>query len=99
MNTVVAQVNTHLMIVLADGPVQPEPSPPPGSDKFLTIVSWAGWGAMLGAILALVIAGVRFGYQKRNGGATNEEVSGVGWTMVGCVLIAIAGSLVGALVG
>ncbi|WP_237342153.1 hypothetical protein [Williamsia soli] len=99
MNSVLTQVNTHLMIVIADGPTQPQPAPPPGSDKFLTIVSWVGWGAMLVAILALVVAGARFGFQKSHGGATNEEAGKVGWTLVGCVLIAIAGSLVGALVG
>ena len=99
MNTIVAQANTHLMIILADGPDQPKPAPPPGSDKFLTIVSWAGWGAMLAAIVALVIAGAKFGYQRSNGTASNEEAGKVGWTLVGCVLIAIAGSLVGALVG
>lgn len=99
MNTIVAQANTHLVIILADGPDQPKPAPPPGSDKFLTIVSWAGWGAMLAAIVALVIAGAKFGFQKNHGGATNEEAGKVGWTLVGCVLIAIAGSLVGALVG
>ncbi len=99
MSSVLAQANTHLMIIIADGPIQPQPAPPPGSDKFLTIVSWAGWGAMLAAIVALVIAGARFGFQKSHGGASNEEASKVGWTLVGCVLIAIAGSLVGALVG
>lgn len=99
MNTFVAQSNTRMMILIAEGPDQPDPAPPPGSDKFLTIVSWVGWGAMLVAILALVIAGAKFGFQRSHGGVSNEEAGKVGWTLVGCVLIAIAGSLVGALVG
>lgn len=99
MNSVLAQANAHLALFLAEPPTKPASEAPPGSDKFLTIVSWIGWGATLAAIVALIIAGAKFGFQKQRGGASNEEGSAVAWTMVGCVLIAISGSLVGALVG
>ena len=83
---------------LAADSITVNPSPPPGSDKLLTIVSWVGWGAMIAAVVALVIAGAKFGYEKSHGTASNEAATRVGWTLVGCVVIAMAGGLVGALV-
>lgn len=99
MSSILAQANTHLALLVAEVPTNPESVAPPGSDKFLTIVSWIGWGATLAAIVALVVAGARFGFQKSHGGASNEEASKVAWTLVGCVLIAVSGGLVGALAG
>ncbi|WP_437427149.1 hypothetical protein [Williamsia muralis] len=99
MKDLLAQTNTQIALYLSEGPTNPDPTPPPGSDKFLTIVSWIGWGATLAAIVALVVAGARFGFQKSHGTASNEEAGKVAWTLIGCVLIAISGSLVGALVG
>ncbi len=74
------------------------PTAPPGSDKLLTVVSWVGWIAMIGAVVALVIAGASFGFEKSRGTASNESATKVAWTLVGCVVIATAGGLVGALV-
>ncbi|WP_020109707.1 hypothetical protein [Nocardia sp. 348MFTsu5.1] len=99
MKELLHQANTHLAIYFSEAPGKPDSIAPPGSDKFLTIVSWIGWGATLGAIVALIIAGVRFGFQKSHGTASNEEAGKVAWTLVGCVLIAVSGSLVGALAG
>lgn len=86
------------IINLAADSITVNPSPPPGSDKLLTVVSWIGWGAMIAAVVALVIAGATFGYQKSHGTASNEAAAKVGWILVGCVIIAMAGGLVGALV-
>lgn len=74
------------------------PTAPPGSDGLLRIVAWVGWGAMLAAVVALIIAGAKFGYEKSHGTADNAAATRVAWTLVGCVVIATAGALVGALV-
>ncbi|WP_045821442.1 hypothetical protein [Williamsia herbipolensis] len=74
------------------------PTAPPGSDKLLTVVSWAGWLAMIAAVVALVAAGAKFGFEKSHGTADNAAATKVAWTLVGCVVIATAGGLVGALV-
>ena len=79
--------------------VQVNPSAPPGSDKIMMIVSWVGWGACIGAVVALLIAGGKFGYDRHQGTADSEAAKSVGKTLLGCVLIAIAGGLVGALTG
>lgn len=74
-----------------------EPQAPPGSEKFMTLVSWIGWGACLAAVAALLIAGGKFGFDRHQGTADSEAATKVAKTCVGCVIIAIAGGLVGAL--
>lgn len=75
------------------------PTAPPGAEKFLTLVSWVGWGACLAAVAALMIAGGKFGFDRHQGTADSESASKVAKTCVGCVVIAIAGALVGGLTG
>lgn len=79
--------------------VQVHPTAPPGSDKFMTLVSWVGWLACIGAVVALLIAGGKFGFDKHQGTADSEAAKSVGKTLVGCVIIAVAGGLVGGLTG
>lgn len=87
----------HAQLLAVD--IQVDPTPPPGSDKFMTIVSWIGWGACISAVAALLIAGGKFGHDKRQGTMDSESAEKVTRTLIGCVLIAIAGGLVGALTG
>ena len=75
------------------------PQAPPGSNKFLMLLSWVGWLAMVAAVAALVIVGAQFGFERRQGTADSESASRAGKALIGCVVIAIAGGLVGALVG
>ena len=93
-----ALAHAHTGAVFLADAITVNPTAPPGSQKLLTIVSWVGWGAMLAAVVALVIAGAKFGYEKSHGTAGNEAATKVAWTLVGCVVIATAGGLVGALV-
>lgn len=79
--------------------VQVNPQAPPGSDKFLMLVSWVGWGACVAAVVALLIAAGKFGFDKHQGTADSEAAKSVGKTLIGCVLVAVAGGLVGALTG
>ncbi len=74
--------------------------PPLASDNFLSIVSWTGWALALAAILVMIAAGVRL-RRPISGGTdcgddpTSARITG---TLLICVLVAIAGSLVGAFV-
>lgn len=88
---------THAQILAVD--IQVNPSPPPGSDKFMMILSWIGWGACIAAVAALLIAGGLFGHGKRQGTMDNEATEKVRNALIGCVIIAVAGGLVGALTG
>lgn len=72
--------------------------PPPASDNFLSIVSWTGWCLTLAAILVMIAAGVRLrrhicGGTDCGDDPTSARITG---TLLICVLVAIAGALVGA---
>lgn len=97
-------LNTQLLTAWSelapqDNSINVSPSPPPGSSKILTIVSWGGWIAMIMAVLGIMIAGGKFAWEKQHHGASNQSAMAVGWACAGCVCISIAGGLVGALVG
>lgn len=77
--------------------IQVNPEAPPGSEKFMRLVSWVGWGATIAAVAALLIAGGKFGFDKQRGTADSESGEKVAKTLIGCVIIAVAGALVGAL--
>lgn len=87
----------HAQLLAVD--IQVDPTPVPGSEKFMTIVSWVGWGACLSAVAALLIAGGKFGHDRHQGTMDSESAQKVARTLIGCVVIAIAGALVGALTG
>ncbi|WP_299577458.1 hypothetical protein [uncultured Williamsia sp.] len=89
---------TSTITVLADAGINVNPTAPPGSDKLLTVLSWGGWIAMILAVGALIAAGAKFGWDRNHGGTTPESATKVGYTLIGCVIIATAGGLVGALV-
>ncbi|GAB91613.1 hypothetical protein [Gordonia rhizosphera] len=86
------------VLPLAADPITVNPTAPPGSDKLLTIISWAGWLGMVAAVVALIAAGAKFGFDRHQGTATNESAVRVAWTCAGCVVMAMAGGLVGAIV-
>lgn len=79
--------------------IQVDIQAPPGTNKFLLLLSWLGWFAMIGAVAALVIIGGKFGYEKKQGTADSESGERVAKALIGCVLISVAGGLVGGLVG
>lgn len=95
--TTAGSLITNAQLLAVD--IQVNPTAPPGSDKFLTLVSWVGWGACLAAVCALLIAGGKFGFDKHQGTADSEAATRVAKTCVGCVIIAVAGALVGGLTG
>ncbi|MAU80850.1 MULTISPECIES: hypothetical protein [Gordonia] len=86
------------LIYLAADPITVNPTAPPGSDKLLNIVSWGGWIGMVAAVVALIYNGAKFGYERKQGTASNDAATSVAWTCAGCVVMAMAGGLVGAIV-
>lgn len=74
-----------------------KPAPPPGFEKFLTIMSWIIWGAVIFCIIGLVVAGALLAYQRMQGGGGDAQMKIVG-AMVGAVIIGLAGTLINTLV-
>lgn len=69
------------------------PIAPPGSAKFETIVSWITWGAIIAAVVGLIIGGVLLAYERSQGSggdAKNKIIGG----MVGAVVIGVAAGIV-----
>ncbi|MGB6244609.1 hypothetical protein [Gordonia sp. (in: high G+C Gram-positive bacteria)] len=88
----------HLATVIdTAAPIEVNPVAPPGANKFMTLVSWVSWGATIAAVCAMLVAGGKFGWDRHQGTADSEAAGKVGKTLIGCVVIAVAGAVVGAL--
>lgn len=68
-------------------------APPPGSDKFLTIMGWIKWGALGVCVLSLIIAGAALGFGGHRGEG-GEHAKRIGYILVGVAIISGAVSLV-----
>lgn len=76
----------------------PDPAPPPGvvNDAANTFLAWMKWGGLVGAIGALIAAGIMMAVGRRN--RNNMAVEGamsLPWVVGGLALIFGASSLVG----
>lgn len=74
-----------------------DPTPPPGADKFNTLLSWVMWGAIIFCIAGLIIGAVALAYERSQGtgGEGKQKIIGA---MIGAVIIGIAAGLVNSLV-
>jgi len=72
-------------------------NPPPGADKFTTILQWAAWVAFGVCVLGVIIAGAGMALQHRHGSG-GEHAARLGWVFAGCIVIGAASGMVGALV-
>jgi type IV secretory pathway VirB2 component (pilin) len=85
------------LAVLAGVPDPGAGQAPPGSEGFLTILSWAAWIAFGVAVLGVIVAGAAMAI-GRNRGDGGEHASRLAWVLAGCIVIGSASGLVGALV-
>ena len=70
---------------------------PPGSGKLLTILQWAAW--IVGAFGVLGIFGVAGRMMLlHHRGEGGQHLAGLGWVLLGCVLVSSAAGIVGVLV-
>jgi hypothetical protein len=69
---------------------------PPGSAQLLTILQWIAWIATAACVVGvlMVAATMAIRHQRGEGG---QHLAGLGWVLVGCVLIGTASALVGSL--
>lgn len=88
MNT----TNSALREILAQQ-INISPTPPPGSDKILELVNVIGWIALVGGVVAIVLAGALMGYEKWQSGGDAQTPKKIMFAIVGGVISSIAGSL------
>ncbi len=83
--------------LLAQVPDPGQGAPPPGSEGFLNILSWAAWLAFGVCVLGAIVAGgtMAVGGQRGDGG---QHASKLAWVLAGSIIIGSASGLVGALV-
>lgn len=74
----------------------PTPGPPPGSDKFLTILNWAAWIALGVCVAGVIAIGAMMAVAHRRGEG-GEHAQRLAMAFVGCIVIGSASGLVGAL--
>ena len=72
----------------------PAPAQPPGTDRFIDVMSWGKWVALAVCILGLIGAGAMMAVQSRRGEG-GELVGRLGMALGGVVVISAAGALVG----
>lgn len=97
-----AHATDHVSVLIQHAGGIPNPgrgTPPPGSQKILTIIRWVAWLCFSVCIIGVLGAGAMmaisaFGSHQRGG----EHMGRLGWVLGGCVVIGAASGLVGALV-
>ncbi|WP_107661066.1 hypothetical protein [Nocardia suismassiliense] len=73
------------------------PGVPPGSEKYLTILSWVIWAAVIASIGGFVVAAAMLAYQRWSGGGGDAQGKLVG-AMIGAALITMSGTIINTIV-
>ncbi|MFD6401153.1 hypothetical protein [Nocardia sp. NPDC060249] len=66
-----------------------KPSAPPGADKFMTILEWLLWAAVIACIGGFIVAAAMLAYQRMQGGGGDAQGKLVG-AMIGAVLVSMS---------
>lgn len=70
---------------------------PPGSERLITLLSWAAWIACGICVLGVIACGALMAISHRRGDG-GEHAGRLGMVLAGCILIGAASGLVGALI-
>jgi uncharacterized membrane protein YeiH len=73
-------------------------TPPPGADKFTTIISWVLWICDALVVVAFMIIGAQLAMAIRRGDS-GQHVAALGSAMAGAVIIGVASGIATALIG
>ena len=93
MNTLLALQNLAYTAPMWD----PSPLKPPGFDKVQTVIQYVAWVVVALAFVGLLFIAGRLFINNRRGEGT-EEVMNLGWIALGLIIVAGAGSIIGAFV-
>ena len=67
---------------------------PPGTQGILTVVNYVAWGAFAACLVGFVIAAATMAW-KHHRGEEAASMKGLGFALLGTVLIGAAGAIVG----
>ncbi len=88
---------THILFntLIAAVPNPGHGSPPPGSDKLLTILQWVAWGTFAICVAGVLMNGARLAIAHNQGyGGGNQHAMGLVWALIGAVIAGSAASIV-----
>jgi len=74
----------------------PQPDAPPGSESVTQILNWVFWIASAAGVLGFIAVGVMMMLSHRQGRG-DDHMSRLGYVLGGCILVAAASGLAGAL--
>lgn len=75
-------------------------TPPPGSDKITTLLSWVAWLVTAGCVAGVLYAGGKMaiaGVGSSGYGGGGEHGKALGWVCAGCIVAGAASAIAGAL--
>ncbi|WP_043738451.1 hypothetical protein [Nocardia asiatica] len=70
---------------------------PPGEEKYLQILRWFIWAAVIATLGGFIVAAAMLAYQRWSGGGGDAQAKLVG-AMLGAALISMAGTIINTLV-
>jgi len=70
------------------------PPNPPGTQGILTVVNYVAWGAFAACLVGFVVAAATMAW-KHHRGDEAASMKGLGFSLLGTVLIGAAGAIVG----
>jgi hypothetical protein len=71
-------------------------TPPPGSEKLLTLLRWVAWIVSGLCVTGVMIVAGRMALQHQRGEG-GQHGAGLAWVMAACILLGSASGIVGAL--
>lgn len=86
-----------LQLVLANIPQVGQGTPPPGSDKFLTILQWGAWVVFGLCVAGVLVSAAKLAHTHTSGGYGGQQQTSLIWTLAACVIAGSASAIVGAL--
>lgn len=91
--TIFGTAQLAVVQILAEVP-KIDPTPPPGSQGFLTVLNWMGWfvffaalAGFLGCLIAMAFSAIT--------GREMQHVKGLFVTIIVCILASAAGAIIG----
>lgn len=74
------------------------PTPPPGAEKWLTLLNWGAWACLFMCLLGFLISAAKLGTALRHGGEV-DGAKGLVLSLVGCALVGSASAITAMMTG
>ncbi len=87
-------LSAHLVLAAAGSGININSTQPPGTQGILTVVNYVAWGAFAACLVGFVVAAATMAW-KHHRGDEAASMKGLGFSLLGTVLIGAAGAIVG----